>query len=163
MKKWEFPPITEKMIKEVDKEVEQEKKTSKDEVRYIQLGLMNGEIVKIPIEDIECLQVFGISENHYVTSGYPFLEKYKFCAKAFIKLSKLASMKKYNIHKGTTIQERLTQSNDISDITYLNQTGRYIDRILVPWSDMSCDELENSHQFSRIDRKGNLEIIIKGD
>ena len=69
MKKWEFPPITEKMVNGVNKEVEEEKKTSKDEPRFVQLGLMNGEIIKIPFEDIECLQVFDISENHYFTSS----------------------------------------------------------------------------------------------
>ena len=163
MKKWEFPPITEKMVDGVNKEVEEEKKNAKDEPRFIQLGLMNGEIIKIPLSDIECLQMFGISENHYFTSGNHFLEKYKFCSRAYLKLSKQVSSRKYNIHKGMTIYERLTDFNDVSDITYLNQTCHIIDRILVPWSDMSCDGLENGHQFTRVDRQGNLEIIFKGD
>ena len=107
--------------------------------------------------------MFGVSENHYITKGYPLLEVCKFCAKAYIKLSKEIGNKRYNNYCGLTIYDRLTQCNDLSDITYLNQSGHYLDRILVPWSDMSCDGLENGHQFSRIDKQGNLEIIIKGD
>ena len=163
MGKWEFPPVTDKMVKGVNKEVEEEKKNKKDEPKYVQLGLMNGEIIKIPFEDIECLQVFGVSENHYITNDYPFLEKYKFCSRTYLKLSKRAGIKKYNVHKGMTIYERLTQFNDVSDITYLNQSGHYLERIFLPWSDMSCDGLENGHQFTRVDRQGNLEIIFKGD
>ena len=162
--RWAFPPVTEKMKEGVNKEVEYEKKKStKDEPRIIQLGLMNGEVIKIHIEEIECLQIFNISENHYVTSDFPFLERCKFCERAFIKLNKETADMKYDLKKGITIYERLTQSNDISDITYLNAYGRMLDRILVPWSDMSNDGMENGHQFSRMDRQGNLEIIIKGD
>ena len=135
----------------------------KSETKFIQLGLMNGEIIKIALEDIECMQVFGVSENHYVTSEYPYLEKHKFCSRAYLKLSKAVNSKKYDLHKSMTIYERLTQFNDVSDFTYLNQTGRIIERILLPWSDMSCDGLENGHQFTRLDRQGNLEIIFKGD
>ena len=161
--RWAFPPVTEKMKEGVNKEVEYEKKKTKEEPRIIQLGLMNGEVIKIHIEEIECLQIFNVSENHYVTSDFPFLERCKFCEKAFLKLSKETANQKYHLSKGATIYERLTQSNDISDITYLNAFGRILDRILVPWSDMSNDGMENAHQFSRVDRLGNLEIIIKGD
>lgn len=164
MNKWAFPPVTEKMKEGVEKEVAYEKKkNTKDEPRIIQLGLMNGEVIKVYLEEIECLQIFNISENHYVTSDFPFLERCKFCEKAFIKLPKVTACQKYDIHKTLTIFERLTQSNDISDITYLNASGRILDKILVPWSDMSQDGQENAHQFSRVDRQGNLEIIIKGD
>lgn len=163
MRKWEFPPITDKMIEEVNKEFEKDKKAQSNEPAYVQLGLMNGEIIKIPLSDIECLQVFGVSENHYITNEFPFLEKYKFCAKAFLKLSKEVTKKNMSFNNKTTILDRLTSYNDISDISYLNIKGRLLDRILVPWTDMSHDERENGHQFSRVDRQGNLEIIIKGD
>ena len=163
MKKWEFPPIIDKWTKEPDKENKANQKANKEEPRYIQLGLMNGEIIKLSIEDIDCLQIFGISENHYFTGDCPFLEKYKFCSRAYLKLSRLVGAKKYNINKNLTIRERLTLFNDVSDITYLSQGGRFIDRILLPWSDMTCDGVENGHQFSRVDRQGNLEIIFKGD
>ena len=158
MSKWPYPPINEELK---EKSINKEKKS--EEPRIVQLGLMNGEIIKIHIEDIDCLQVFGVSENHYITKDYPYLEVCKFCAKAYIKLSKEVCNKKYTLHSGLTIYERLTQRNDLSDITYLNQSGHFIDRILVPWSDMSFDGIENGHQFSRMDKQGNLEIIIKGD
>ena len=140
---------------------EKETKKDKDEPRIVQLGLMNGEMIRLPLELIDCLQIFGISENHYVTKEFPFVDKYKYCSRAFIKLSK-AVVTTYLKKTDTTILDRLTQFNDISEITYLNRNGKFIDRILVPWEDMNEDGIENKNQFSCVDNQGNLEISING-
>ncbi len=140
-----------------------DRKAKAIEPKTIQLGLMNGETIKLFIEDVECLQIFGVSENHYVTREFPFVDKYKYCSRAFIKLSKDALKKNYKRNKRKTIVDRLTELNDISDITYLDQNGRYIETILVPWQNMKEDGLENSYQFSCIDSQGNLEIVLKGN
>ena len=144
------------------KEKTQGDKNLESEPMFIQLGLMNGETIKIHIMDIACLQIFGVSENHYLTNDYPILEKHKFCSRTYIKLTKDVGAKKCRPNSSMTIQERLTKFNDISDITYLNEAGHYLDRILVPWSDMTCDGQENDHQFCRVDRQGNIEIFLKG-
>ncbi len=141
---------------------EKETKIDKKEPAIIQLGLMNGELIKLPLELIDCLQIFGISENHYVTKELPFVDKYKYCSRAFIKLSKAVVARFYSKKNDATILDRLTQLNDISEIIYLNQNGKFIDRILVPWKDMTESGLENKNQFSCVDSKGNLEISIKG-
>ena len=132
------------------------------EPAIIQLGLMNGESIKLDLNLIDCLQIFGISENHYVTKEFPFVDRYKYCSRAFLKLSKDVVARFYSKKGNATILDRLTQLNDISEITYLDKNGKFIDRILVPWEDLTDSNSENKKQFSCVDNNGNLEISIKG-
>ena len=79
--------------------------------------------------------------------------------------------KKYTTYGGPsdlTVFERLSKFNDIVDITYLDENNNILESIYVPWRDKATDNScfsgeTNLNQTSKIDKDGNLEIIIKGE
>ena len=136
----------------------------KQEIKYIQIGLENVEVINIGIEDIEYMDLDVISDRDTIYKwGEKNIERWRYCQKLHICINKKVD-KEYPTYGGTsdfTVFERLLKFNDIVDITYLDGNKNRVESIYVPWKDNASNEDENDNQLSKLDKDGNLEILIK--
>lgn len=137
------------------------------EVKFIELGLEDTECLFFSINDIEYMNVEGIYEYHEIRDDD---ESKKINITKYCKSVHLCINKRVNEHyicfgepSEETVFERITNCNDIVFITYFDGCKNYIDSIYVPYEERSEKEhyYDNIYQQSKINRDGNLKIIIK--
>jgi len=140
------------------------------EIKYIQIGLENVEVINIDVKNIEYMSLHGIAEQDSISRCDKKVAKSKYCHSLHICINKKVD-KKYPTHGGPsdlTVFERLSKFNDIVDITYLDGNKNKLESVYVPWRDKMTDNSwfsgeTNLNQSSKIDKDGNLEILIKGE
>jgi len=128
-------------------------------VKYIQLGLENCEVIDIDIKDINYMMVDGIYECDII-GGSKEVEKRRYCKEVELIINKRAD-KDYEERWDESLKvfERLIKFPDIVGITYLDSNKESIESTLVPWFDY--DDEDNNYQTGKIDSAGNLVIHIK--
>lgn len=136
------------------------------EIKYIQIGLENVEVINIDVENIEYMSIHGIADRDTISRCDKKIYKSKYCQSLHICINKKVD-KKYSA-SDFTVFERLSKFNDIVDITYLDGNKNRLESICVPWRDKVTDNSwfsgeTNLNQSSKIDKDGNLEILIKGE
>lgn len=142
----------------------------KPEIKYIQIGLENVEVIYIDVKYIEYMSLLGIADRDTISRCDKKVVRSKYCQSLHICINKKVD-KKYPTYHGPsnlTVFERLSKLNDIVDITYLDGDKNIIESIYVPWSDKVADNSwfsseTNLNQSSKIDKDGNLEILVKGE
>ena len=160
MEKIKIPKLTYAIERKAREAYEREmKRISKEEAKYIQFGFANGEVIDVDIEDVHEMELSGISEKHYVSPGYKFIEKYRECSKVEITLLTFANKEDNSHNKTCYTFDRFLSVHDIVDITYLNAKKEFLDRIYVPWDYSSRDF--NSYQKTRKNKYFELEILIE--
>ena len=140
------------------------------ETKYMQIGLENVEVINIDVKNIEYMSLHGIAERDTISRCNKKVSRSKYCQSLHICINKKAD-KKYSTYGediDLTVFERLSKFNDIVDITYLDAEKKRLETIYVPWSDKATDnpwlsDDINLNQSSKIDKDGNLEILIKGE
>ena len=140
------------------------------EIKYIQIGLENVEVIDIDVKNIEYMSLHGIADRDTISRCDKKIDRSKYCQSLHICINKKVD-KKYPTYGGPsdlTVFERLSKFNDIVDITYLDCDKNRIESIYVPWRDKAADNTwfsgeTNLNQSSKIDKDGNLEILIKGE
>ena len=140
------------------------------EIKYIQIGLENVEVIDIDVKNIEYMSLHGIADRDLISRCDKKIDRSKFCLSLHICINKKVD-KKYPTYGGPsnlTVFERLSKFNDIVDITYLDGGKNTIESICVPWRDKVANNSwfsgeTNLNQSSKIDKDGNLEILIKGE
>ena len=139
-------------------------------IKYIQIGLENVEVINIDVKNIEYMSLHGISDDDSISRCDKNVEKRRFCQSLEICINKKVN-KKYPTYGGpssNTVFERLTKFNDIVDVTYLDGKKNNLETIFVPWKDKPginpfFDGEANLNQTSKIDKDGNLVIVVKGE
>ncbi len=140
------------------------------EIKYIQIGLENVEVINIDVKNIEYMSLHGIADRDTISKCDKKIGRSKYCQSLHICINKKVD-KKYPTYGGAsnlTVFERLSKFKDIVDITYLDGDKNRIESIYVPWRDKTADNSwfsgeTNLNQSSKIDKDGNLEILIKGE
>ena len=140
------------------------------EIKYIQIGLENVEVINIDVKNIEYMSIHGIAERDTISWCDKKIHKSKYCQSLHICINKKVD-KKYSTYGGDSdlnVFERLSKFNDIVDITYLDGNKNRVESIYVPWRNKVTDNSwfsgeTNLNQSSKIDKDGNLEILIKGE
>ena len=139
-------------------------------IRYIQIGLENVEVIDIDVKNIEYMSLHGIAGQDTVSRCDKKVRRSKHCQSLHICINKKADKKYSNYGEDIdlTVFERLSKFDDIVDITYLDAEKNRLETIYVPWSDKATDNPwssgdTNLNQSSKIDKDGNLEILIKGE
>lgn len=140
------------------------------EIKYIQFVLENVEVINIDVENIEYMSIHGIADRHTISWCDKKIDKSKCCQSLHICINKKADKKcqTYGRDSDLTVFERLSKFNDIVNITYLDGNKNKLESIWVPWRDKVTDYSlfsgeTNLNQSSKIDKDGNLEILIKGE
>ena len=142
----------------------------KQEIKYIQIGLENVEVINIDVNNIDYMSLHGIADRDTISRCDKKIDRSKYCQSLHICINKKVD-KKYPTYGGSsdlTVFERLSKFNDIVDITYLDGDKNRLESIYVPWRDKVADNSwfsgeTNLNQSSKIDKDGNLEIIVKGE
>ena len=142
----------------------------KQEIKYIQIGLENVEVINIDVNNIDYMSLHGIADRDTISRCDKKIDRSKYCQSLHICINKKVD-KKYPTYGGSsdlTVFERLSKFNDIVDITYLDGDKNRLESIYVPWRDKVADNSwfsgeTNLNQSSKIDKDGNLEILIKGE
>ena len=140
------------------------------EIKYIQIGLENVEVINIDVKNIEYMNIHGIADRDTISWCDKKIHKSKYCQSLHICINKKVD-KKYSTYGGDSdlnVFERLSKFNDIVDITYLDGNKNRVESIYVPWRNKVTDNSwfsgeTNLNQSSKIDKDGNLEILIKGE
>lgn len=140
------------------------------EIKYIQIGLENVEVIDIDVKNIEYMSLHGIADRDTISRCDKKIDRSKCCQSLHICINKKVD-KKYSTYGGPsdlTVFERLSKFNDIVDITYLDGNKNRLESVYVPWRDKATDNSwfsgeTNLNQFSKIDKDGNLEILVKGE
>lgn len=140
------------------------------EIKYIQIGLENVEVIDIDVKNIEYMSLHGIADRDTISRCDKKVARSKYCQSLHICINKKTD-KKYPTYGGPSnlaVFERLSKFNDIVDITYLDGNKNMLESICVPWRDKVTDNSwfsgeTNLNQSSKIDKDGNLEILIKGE
>ena len=140
------------------------------EIKFIQIGLENVEVINIDVKNIEYMSLHGIAEQDSISRCDKKVAKSKYCQSLHICINKKVD-KKYPTYGGPsdlTVFERLSKFNDIVDITYLDRNKNRLESVYVPWGDKIVDNSwfsgeTNLNQTSKIDKDGNLEILVKGE
>ena len=140
------------------------------EIKYIQIGLENVEVINIDVKNIEYMSIHGIADRDTISWCDKKIHKSKYCQSLHICINKKVD-KKYSTYGGDsdlTVFERLSKFNDIVDITYLDGNKNRVESIYVPWRNKVTDNSwfsgeTNLNQSSKIDKDGNLEILVKGE
>ena len=140
------------------------------EIKYIQIGLENVEVINIDVKNIEYMSIHGIADRDTISRCDKKIDKSKFCQSLHICINKKVDKKctTYGGDNDLTVFERLSKFNDIVNITYLDGNKNILESIYVPWRDKVTDNSwfsgeTNLNQSSKIDKDGNLEILIKGE
>ncbi len=132
------------------------------EMRYIRLETVDGESYDVPLESVIKMRLEGVCEAHEICPNDKSLERRKTCQSAHLALS--AEWDKEYKDFQISIYQRLSLSNDLFSIAYLDGDKGIMERIYLPWDwneeDVACDE-ENNFQSSGIDELGNLTIEVK--
>ena len=136
-----------------------------EEIKYIALGLENVEVIVININDVNFMRIDGVYENHYIdqyTSTKEF-RKMKYCKSLRLSLNPRAN-KFYHeygasLYEDAKAFERLLLFNDLVDVTYMDKDKNHIESIYLPW-DFNYSDNVNAFQVTKLDKKGNLEIIV---
>lgn len=142
----------------------------KQEIKYIQIVLENVEVINIDVKNIEYMSIHGIADRDTISRCDKKIDKSKYCQSLHICINKKVD-KKYPTYGGAsdlTVFERLSKFKDIVNITYLDGNKNILESIGVPWRDKVTDNSwfsgeTNLNQSSKIDKDGNLEILIKGE
>ena len=116
------------------------------------------------------MSIHGIADRDTISRCDKKIDKSKHCQSLHICINKKVD-KKYPDNGGAsdlTVFERLSKFNDIVYITYLDGNKNILESIYVPWRDKVTDYSlfsgeTNLNQSSKIDKDGNLEILIKGE
>ena len=140
------------------------------EIKYIQIGLENVEVIDIDVKNIEYMSLHGIADRDTISRCDKKIDRSKYCQSLHICINKKVD-KKYPTYGGPsdlTVFERLSKFKDIVDITYLDGNKNRLESIYVPWRDKVVDNSwfsgeTNLNQTSKIDKDGNLEILVKGE
>lgn len=135
------------------------------EVKYIYLDLENCEHITIGIKDVEYLYIDGITESNSISEGVTKLEKTRCCESFYLCLNKRINTKFESLSELSedTVFKRLMSGKDIVSISYLDDSKNEIDNIFVPYVHATDDfeDCANKYQHSKINRRGNLLIVIK--
>ena len=89
------------------------------EIKYIQIGLENVEVINIDVKSIEYMNIHGIAEQDTISRCDKKVANSKYCHSLHICINKKVD-KKYPTYGGPselTVFERLSKINDIFDIT----------------------------------------------
>lgn len=140
------------------------------EIKYIQIGLENVEVIDIDVKNIEYMSLHGIADRDTISRCDKKVWRSKYCQSLHICINKKADKKYSNYGEDIdlTVFERLSKFDDIVDITYLDDKKNRLETIYVPWSDKATDNPwfsgdTNINQSTKIDKDGNLEILVKGE
>ena len=140
------------------------------EIKYIQFVLENVEVINIDVENIEYMSIHGIADRHTISWCDKKIDKSKCCQSLHICINKKVDKKcqTYGRDSDLTVFERLSKFNDIVYINYLDGNKNILESIYVPWRDKVTDYFlfpgeTNLNQSSKIDKDGNLEILVKGE
>lgn len=139
-------------------------KKMEERIHFIQIVLENVETINIDINDIEFMHINGICEQDFIyRTAEKKIQKNKWCSSINICINKRAD-KYYDTgwYDDLTVFQRIQKWSDIVSISYLDESKNEVETIYVPWLDEKCD-CDNHYQSSKIDKDGNLEIIIKGE
>lgn len=134
-------------------------------VKYIQLGFENTEVINIDIMNIEYMRIYGIGDCDTINRFDKRVERQKCCQSLRLCINKQTNTKypTYGGISNLTLFERLFRYNDIVDVTYLNANKDAIETINLPWKDKMIGGEENINQHSKIDKEGNIEIVVKNE
>lgn len=135
------------------------------EIKYIQIGLENVEVINIDVKNIEYMSLHGIADRDTISRCDKKVAKSKYCQSLHICINKKVD-KKYPTYGGPsdlTVFERLSKFNDIVDITYLDGNKSRLESIYVPWKDENENEYVNANQKVKLDKEGNLLVVIEGE
>ncbi len=142
----------------------------KQEIKYIEFVLENVEVINIDVKNIEYMSINGIADRDTISRCDKKIDKSKCCQFLHICINKNVD-KKYPTDgeaSDLTVFERLSKFNDIVYISYLDGNENKLESIYVPWRDKVTDYFlfpgeTNLNQSSKIDKDGNLEILVKGE
>ena len=136
------------------------------EIKYVQIGLENTEVIDVEVTDIQFMLIEGIKGFDTIpTAPVKTVKRRKTCSSFFIILKKKID-KKYRTYGGLskyTVFERLIKYSDIVDITYLNESKGVVDSLNVPWKEWRDAGETNNYQHNKVNEYGDLEILIKGE
>lgn len=140
------------------------------EIKYIQIGLENVEVINIDVKSIEYMSIHGIADRGTISRCDKKVANSKYCHSLHICINKKVN-KKYPTYGGPsefTVFKRLAKFNDIVDITYLDGNKNKFESIYVPWRDKVANNSWfsreiNLNQSSKIEKDGNLVSLVKGE
>lgn len=138
------------------------------EIKYIQIGLENVEIINIDVKNIEYMSIHGIADRDTISRCDKKIDKSKYCQFLHICINKKVD-KKYPTYGGDsdlTVFERLSKFKDIVDITYLDGNKNILESICVPWRDKVTDNSwfsgeTNLNQSSKMKKMATLKFSLK--
>ena len=142
----------------------------KQEIKYIQIGLENVEVINIDIKNIEYIKIHGIADWDTISRCDKKINRSKYGQSLHICINKKVD-KKYPTYGGPSdlpIFERLSKFNHVVVFTYWDRNKNRPQSVYVPWrhkvADNSCFSGEtNLIQTTKINKDGNLEILVKGE
>ena len=132
------------------------------DIKYLKLGLENCETITIDIENVEILDVKGITEEQMYRDGYKFNVTRR-CKSVRLLLKEDRIYQPPYVKEQRSVFNRLEMYEDIVDISYLDKDKNTLDNIYVPWKDNSLGVVENAYQTSKRYSDGSMEIVIKED
>ncbi len=106
----------------------------KREIKYIQIGLENVEVINIDVRNIEYMSIHGIADRDTISWYDKKIDRSKCCQSLHICINKKVDKKctTYGGASDLTVFERLSKFKDIVDITYLDGNKNILESICVP-------------------------------